>query len=313
MTGQDTIVKATVKLLCPVNYRQASQGSGTVIDSSGAILTNKHVVAGTLGCLVGFINDFNDEPYFGERHIADIVRVSPSQDVALLKLRNPQNRPLSSIDVARGNKNPRLGSDIAAYGFPAKFGTKLTYTSGDFSGTDGAYLKTTTILEHGNSGGGAYLRDGSYIGIPSAVVKGELNALGYILSINTINAWTNNAPLAQGDTMNNRYSRVSVLEDIDLNKLDSLELFIPKTNKSGDLVGPPPARELPPVTDTENVRTQQQPNSAPEESIVIEPEQADPHQDAIQDASTTETNEAVSETKPSWWKRLFRWFANLFR
>ena len=119
-----------------------------------------------------------------------------------------------------------MGIKITTYGFPAKFGTKVTYTSGDFSGTDGNYIKTTAILEYGNSGGGAYLKDGTFIGIPSAVVRGELNALGYILSINTINSWLGNSSITYGGT-NNNYSRVSVLEDIDLKKLDALNYLFP--------------------------------------------------------------------------------------
>ena len=233
--NQDSIIKSTVKLLCPVNAQMASQGSGTVIDPSGIILTNKHVIAGTLGCLVGFINDFNDEPYFGERQIADIFKVSPNQDIAILKIRNPQNKTLTGIDITRGNSALRLGTKITIYGYPAKFGTNITYTSGDFSGTDGNYLKTTAILEYGNSGGGAYLKDGTFIGIPSAVVKGELNALGYILSINTINSWLGNTSIISSGTNNNKYSRVSILEDIDLNKLGSLKLFIPDTDANGNL------------------------------------------------------------------------------
>ena len=221
-----------------MTHKKASQGSGTIIDSNGTILTNKHVIAGTLGCLVGFISDFNDEPYFGERQIADITKVSPNQDIAILKIRNPQNKALPNVDITKGNSNLRLGIKITTYGFPAKFGTKVTYTSGDFSGTDGNYIKTTAILEYGNSGGGAYLKDGTFIGIPSAVVRGELNALGYILSINTINSWLNNSSITYGDTNNNNYSRVSVLEDIDLNKLGALKLFIPDTDTKGNLVAP---------------------------------------------------------------------------
>ena len=264
--NQDSIIKSSVKLLCPVDAQRASQGSGTVIDPSGIILTNKHVIAGTLGCLVGFINDFNDEPYFGERQIADIFKVSSNQDIAILKIRNPQNRQLTSIDITRGNSNLRLGTKITIYGYPAKFGTNITYTSGDFSGTDGNYLKTTAILEYGNSGGGAYLKDGTFIGIPSAVVKGELNALGYILSINTINSWLGNSSITYGGTSNNTYSRVSVLEDIDLNKLDSLKLFIPETDVSGNLVAP-----VTPATNqkTQKITEQSQSSQAQEESTVI--------------------------------------------
>lgn len=270
ISNQDVIIKSTVKLLCPVDAQKASQGSGTIIDPNGTILTNKHVIAGTLGCLVGFISDFNDEPYFGERQIADIIKVSPNQDIAILKIRNPQNKALSNVDITKGNSNIRLGVKITTYGFPAKFGTKITYTSGDFSGTDGNYIKTTAILEYGNSGGGAYLKDGTFIGIPSAVVKGELNALGYILSINTINSWLGNSSITYGDTNNNNYSRVSVLEDIDLNKLGALKLFIPDTDTKGDLVAPPANQSAQKTTE------QPQNNQTQKESTVIESTDTNP-------------------------------------
>ena len=225
--NQSSIIKATVKLLCPVSETMASQGSGTVIDSDGTILTNKHVVDGTAGCLVGFIDNYNDEPYFADRHIADIYSVSSDSDVAILKLRNPYSRSLTAINIAGSNSNNlSLGDQITTYGYPAKFGTKITYTSGDFSGVDGNYLKTTAIIEYGNSGGGAYLKNGIFIGIPSAVMKGELNSMGYILSVNKINSWLNNSPMAYNNNGNNDYARVSILEDIDLSTLDSLDLFI---------------------------------------------------------------------------------------
>lgn len=301
ITNQDTIIKATVKLLCPVDEQKASQGSGTVIDSAGTILTNKHVIAGTLGCLVGFIDNFSDEPYFGDRQIADIVKVSSNQDIAVLKIRNPKNKALSYVNTTNGNVNFALGTKITTYGYPAKFGTKVTYTSGDFSGNDGGYLKTTAILEYGNSGGGAYLKNGTYIGIPSAVVKGELNAMGYILSINTIRAWLNNSSVASGNT-NNNYSRVSVLEDIDLKKLGSLKLFIPNVDKNSNLVTPPPTanQNTPKTTDQTQVAPQQ-------ESVVIESNNKD-STSSVQNASST----PEQHPKISLIKRFFLWLSNLF-
>jgi len=228
VTNQDAIIKATVKLLCPVSKTMASQGSGTVIGQSGLILTNKHVIEGTPGCLVGFIDDYDDEPYFGDRQIADIYKVSSDADVAVLKLRNPNNKSITAIDITTGNSsNLRLGNQITTYGYPAKFGTKITYTSGDFSGVDGNYLKTTAIIEHGNSGGGAYLKNGTFIGIPTAVIKGNLNSMGYLLSVNKVNSWLNNSIAYNYNNNNNNYSRVSaLLEDMDLNALDSLGLFV---------------------------------------------------------------------------------------
>jgi len=240
IVNQDSIIKASVKLICPVSSTMASQGSGTVISSDGTILTNKHVVDGTVGCLVGFINNYNDEPYFNDRQIADIYSISSDSDIAILKLRNSHSRNLTAINIAGNNSNNlSLGDQITTYGYPAKFGTKITYTSGDFSGVHGDYLKTTAVIEYGNSGGGAYLKNGTFIGIPTAVMKGELNSLGYILSVNKINSWLNNSPIAYNYNSNNNYSRVSILEDIDLNTLSSLSLFIADENEEvvdGDII-----------------------------------------------------------------------------
>lgn len=305
LLNQDLIMKATVKLLCPVDTQRASQGSGTIVDPSGTILTNKHVIAGTSGCLVGFINDFNDEPYFGKRHIADIFKVSSSEDIAILKIRNPQNNILPSIDIMKVSSDLRLGVKITTYGYPAKFGTKITYTSGEFSGTDGNYLKTTAILEYGNSGGGAYFKDGTFIGIPSAVVKGELNALGYILSINIINSWLGNSSITLSDISNNKYSRVSILEDIDLNKLDSLKLFIPDTDDKGDLSEPAVKQE--PQSAEEPQQSQVQ-----EESIVIESDviESDNSNQEISPAQNSESLE--KEQKPKQKKLVKTVLVNIF-
>ncbi len=228
VSNQDTIIKATVKLMCLFDANTGMQGSGTIIDASGLILTNKHVVNGTVGCFVGFINNLNDKPYFGDRQIADILKVSSTEDIAVLKLRNPNNQQLTYINIASGNSNLQLGTKINVYGYPAIFGTDITYTSGDFSGVDGSYLKTTAILEHGNSGGGAYSNNGTFVGIPSAVVKGQLNSLGYILSINTVNSWLGNTSnITYGGGGSNNYSRVSsILESIDLKKLGSLQFLV---------------------------------------------------------------------------------------
>ena len=234
IVNQDSIIRSTVKLICPVSSTMASQGSGTVIDSKGTILTNKHVIDGTPGCLVGFIDSYGDEPYFGDRQIADIYKVSGNSDVAVLKLRNPSNKSLASVNISQGNSSSiKLGEILTTYGYPAKFGTKITYTSGDFSGVDGDYLKTTAVIEHGNSGGGAYLKNGAFIGIPTAVIKGSLNSMGYLLSVNTVNSWLNNSIAYNSNSNNNDYSRVSaMLDNMDLNALGSLGLFVAGDEKN---------------------------------------------------------------------------------
>ena len=232
--NQDSIIKSTVKLVCPFDDDSANQGSGTLIDQNGTILTNKHVVDGTAGCFVGFIDEYNDDPYFSQLQIADILSVSDNYDIALLKLRNPQGKNLTSVDVSKNVQSSlTLGDRIITYGYPAQFGITLTYTSGDFSGVNQGYLKTSAIIEYGNSGGGAYLVDGTFVGIPTAVVRGELNSLGYILPIDSINAWINNESPVYTPENNNEYSRVKkVLDSFNVVKISSLKLSISKKDNT---------------------------------------------------------------------------------
>lgn len=306
ISNQDTIIKATVKLYCPFDEKgeKWSQGSGTVIDPSGSVLTNRHVVFGTLGCLVGFINDFNDEPYFGERQIADIVKVTPNADIAILKIRNPQNQKLTYIDITSGNSNGlHLGDRISIYGYPGAFGADITYTSGDFSGTRAdSYLKTTAILEHGNSGGGAYLKNGTFLGIPSEVtvkVADTVNVLGYILPINTINAWLGNSNIVYNNRSSNNYSRVSsILENIDLKNLRSIKVLIPDTDAKGNPVIQPTNDPIsaPPATHDQKTSVKDERIKSGQTTI------------AVEDNNPTKTLPDHKGLLPKLWS----WFKGLF-
>ncbi|MFA4834269.1 MAG: trypsin-like peptidase domain-containing protein [Patescibacteria group bacterium] len=226
--NQDSIIKSTVKLECPVTKYLKKIGTGTVINSSGLILTNKHVISDTAGCYVGFIDNYGSKPYFNNSQAADIYNVSNDEDIAILKLRNPNDKTLSYIDIIKGNNsNLRLGDKLTLYGYPPAFGDNITFTDGSFSGVEGNYLKTDAIVEEGNSGGGAYLENGNFVGIPSAATKGKINTIGYILSVDKIKSWMNGSSYAYNSGVNNNYSRVAyLLDEIDLNALSSLGLFI---------------------------------------------------------------------------------------
>ena len=177
------------------------------------------------------------------------------------------------------------------------------------SGTSGSYLKTSAIIEHGNSGGGAYSKDGVFIGIPSAVVKGGLNALGYVLSIDTINNWLGNTSIAYTNNSNNNYSRVSsVLETIDLEKLGLLQLVItPSTEskKTAPVSNPKPASI--PKSDP-SVQTQKQNQiSSDSNTTTIKSDQ--------EISSSTSTSLAQNEkpAQTSWTRRVLNWFIKLFK
>jgi hypothetical protein len=199
-------ISAEVQIVCPDNYGNWFSGSGTIIDSKGIILTNKHVVTDQYGgiiktCFIGFTESISQEPNFGTQTNPNLAEVkyytsTNDMDTAILYLNNPTNKNYTYVDIWNSNSNTlQFGHKIEAIGFPSIGGSTITYTSGDFSGfgsaSDGTqnYIKATTPLEHGNSGGAAYNPAGQFIGIPTMVVAGTLNSLSYILSVNSIKSW----------------------------------------------------------------------------------------------------------------------------
>ena len=73
-------INAEVQIVCPDNYGNWFSGSGTIIDSKGIILTNKHVVTDEKGgiikaCFVGFVESINAEPNFGTESNPNIAEV----------------------------------------------------------------------------------------------------------------------------------------------------------------------------------------------------------------------------------------------
>jgi len=199
-------INAEVQIVCPGLNDTWFSGSGTIIDSKGIILTNKHVVTdqngGTINtCFIGFTQSINNEPDFGTRANPNLAEVKYStttsdMDAAILYLNNPTGRVFPSVDIWNSNTdNLKFGDKVEVVGYPSIGGSTITYTSGDFSGfgdlTDGTqnYIKTNAQLEHGNSGGAAYASNGQFIGIPTMVVAGTLNSLSFILSVNSIKNW----------------------------------------------------------------------------------------------------------------------------
>lgn len=215
---QDFIIRSTVKLACYLKDGRtlSGVGSGTIIDPNGIILTNNHVVKGTIGCWVGFQDSLDDiKPDY--REIADISKIStnPNLDIALLKIRKNNTSRFSWINITKGiNYKFKNRERIYIYGYPVYLKeekmkgishkdledtllySNMSPTDGIYSGNyENIFIKTSAKIEHGNSGGGAYTQSGSFIGIPTAAMSGDLESLGLILTSQKINQWLNNSKI----------------------------------------------------------------------------------------------------------------------
>ena len=186
-------IDAEVQIVCTDGNDNWFSGSGTLIDSRGIVLTNKHVVTDLNGnlikyCAVGLTESIDSPPNF--KFIAETRYVAQDLDVAILYIDNKNNEVLPYVNVFNyDTSNLKFGDGIEVLGYPSIGGNTLTYVNGVFGGYYGDYIKTTAPLEYGNSGGSAYTFNGDFIGIPTAVVKGELNSISYILDVNKIKDW----------------------------------------------------------------------------------------------------------------------------
>lgn len=139
-------------------------GSGVVIDSSGKILTNNHVVDGLDGIYV--------VTYDGNVYKAKLLYADKDIDLALLKINRSDMKSMKLAD----EKNIKVGSDVVAIGTPLFFSYRNSASKGIISGlnrpVDRAYmyLQTDACVNPGNSGGPLVNMDGELVGI---------NTLGY--------------------------------------------------------------------------------------------------------------------------------------
>lgn len=162
-------------------------GSGIVVDTSGDILTNNHVVSGFSAATVTFAD--------GTTGQAQVVATDPGNDVAVIKVQadGSELHPATLGDSSQA----KVGNVVFAVGNP--FGLDGTLTTGVISGLDRTLpsnqskpltglLQTDAAINPGNSGGALFNVQGEVIGINTALENpgGDTFAgIGYVVPINT--------------------------------------------------------------------------------------------------------------------------------
>lgn len=202
--SQTRALLATVGIECPFDAsRQAIYGSGSILDETGLILTNWHVVhdmtndqpCNRQGIVYVHVNTALDRPPT-RLYRAQVIAFDANLDIALLRLTAQENgalltAPLELEAIPLGDSDQvQIGERLRVIGFPGMGGDTLTLTEGIVSGflQDRAWFKTDTEISHGNSGGTAINRMGELIGIPTiAVSDPNLNSkIGLVRPINLV-------------------------------------------------------------------------------------------------------------------------------
>jgi serine protease Do len=154
------------------------QGSGFLISEDGYVVTNNHVVENATKVQVSF-----DEH---NKHDADVVGTDPRTDLALLKIRNAQNKKFQFVKFA--SSPGRVGDWVVAVGNP--FGLGGTVTAGIVSarGRDigsGPYdfVQIDAAVNRGNSGGPTFNLDGEVMGVNTAIYSPSGGSVGIAFAI----------------------------------------------------------------------------------------------------------------------------------
>ena len=158
----------------PHPRKSSSLGSGFVIDASGIVITNNHVVSEANDIVVIFTD--------GRKLKAKVLGKDPKVDVAVLKVEGG-DKPFKTVKFGDSDK-VRVGEGVMAVGNP--FGLGETVTAGILSarnrniesGPYDDFLQTDAAINKGNSGGPLFNLDGEVIGINTAILSPTGGSIG---------------------------------------------------------------------------------------------------------------------------------------
>ena len=159
-------------------YTERASGTGFIVDSTGYVLTNEHVVrdGGSVSIM------FDD----GTRARAQVMATDAGRDLALLQFFTTRNLP--SLRLAAST---RIGETVVALGYPltSRLGLNITITRGvvsafrTFDGVD--YVQTDTSLNPGNSGGPLLNAKGEVVGMNSSGIR-DADGINFAISYSVI-------------------------------------------------------------------------------------------------------------------------------
>jgi serine protease Do len=152
---------------------QTLKGSGFVIDPSGLIATNDHVIHGAYLLQVMFSD--------GQTAQARLVATAPTIDIAVIKVETRH----ALVPVRWGDSNKlQIGDSVIAIG--NALGLGMAVSSGVVSALNrnidaspfDDYIQTDASINHGNSGGPLFNTAGEVIGMDTALISPTSGSVG---------------------------------------------------------------------------------------------------------------------------------------
>jgi len=168
----------------PKRQRKVSSlGSGFVIDASGIVITNNHVIADADEIIVNFAD--------GSKLKAELLGRDEKVDLAVLRVK-PKS-PLKAVNFGDSDKT-RVGEWVMAIGNPFGLGGSVTVgvVSARNRNIDSSlyddFIQTDAAINRGNSGGPLFNLQGEVIGINTAIFSqtGGSIGIGFSIPANTV-------------------------------------------------------------------------------------------------------------------------------
>ncbi|HEY9057241.1 MAG TPA: Do family serine endopeptidase [Aurantimonas sp.] len=158
--------------------RLQSLGSGFVIDPSGIVITNNHVIADADKITVNFPD--------GTQLEAELLGTDPKTDLAVLTVK--PEAPLTAVQFG-DSESLRIGDWVMAIGNPFGLGGSVSVGIVSARGRNinaGPYdnfIQTDAAINRGNSGGPLFDLYGNVVGINTAIISPTGGSIGIGFSI----------------------------------------------------------------------------------------------------------------------------------
>jgi S1-C subfamily serine protease len=195
-------------------------GTGMVIESDGLVLTNNHVIADATSITVTLAD--------GREVGADLVGSIPSNDVALVRVRNVKG--LKTVSFGSSSA-ARVGDPVVAIGNALGLGGTPSTTAGivsalgrELDAENGEHLQdliqTDAAIYPGNSGGPLVNASGQVIGVNTAIARGPEGVgsenLGFALPIDQLKPLIDELKAGGGDVHGGAFLGVRSLDIADV-------------------------------------------------------------------------------------------------
>ncbi|MFO1056764.1 MAG: DegQ family serine endoprotease [Dongiaceae bacterium] len=157
----------------PSKEKVTALGSGFILDPTGYVVTNNHVVDQATDIQVTLTT--------GEQYAAKLIGTDPKTDLALLKI--SADKPLPAVGFGDSDAT-RVGDWVMAVGNPFGLGGSVTVGVISARGRDihsgpfDDFLQVDASINQGNSGGPTFNMDGQVIGINTAIATPNGGSVG---------------------------------------------------------------------------------------------------------------------------------------